>query len=52
MFTPSMDSDRRSELRTGWSKALDRARAWETPDPSDDTDEGEATPEGSSVKAS
>jgi glycerol kinase len=32
MFTPSMSSDRVEELRTGWSKALDRARAWEDAD--------------------
>ena len=34
MFTPSMSDDRAAELRAGWSKALDRARAWESPDDS------------------
>jgi glycerol kinase len=34
MFTPSMSSDRVNELRAGWSKALDRARAWEDADES------------------
>jgi glycerol kinase len=37
MFTPSMSRDRAETLRTGWSKALDRARAWETPDSSEAT---------------
>jgi glycerol kinase len=32
MFTPSMPPDRVDELRTGWSKALARARAWEDSD--------------------
>ncbi|WP_263786352.1 glycerol kinase GlpK [Salinibacter grassmerensis] len=35
MFTPSMPQDRVETLRTGWSKALDRARAWESPDSSE-----------------
>ena len=35
MFTPSMSSDRVDDFRAGWSKALDRARAWEEPDTSD-----------------
>jgi len=34
MFTPSMSGERAAELRAGWSKALDRARAWEDPDDS------------------
>ncbi len=42
MFTPSMSSDRVEELRAGWSNALDRARAWETPDASDAESEGES----------
>ncbi|WP_263834615.1 glycerol kinase GlpK [Salinibacter sp.] len=43
MFTPSMPRDRVETLRTGWSKALDRARAWESPDSS------EAAPQGADV---
>ena len=35
MFTPDMPVDRVEELRNGWSKALDRARAWEDPDVSE-----------------
>ena len=35
MFTPDMPADRVEELRNGWSKALDRARAWEDPDVSE-----------------
>ncbi|PSQ92424.1 MAG: glycerol kinase, partial [Bacteroidetes bacterium QH_2_63_10] len=35
MFTPSLSSDRIDELRADWSKALDRARAWEEPDTSE-----------------
>jgi glycerol kinase len=27
-FEPSMDADRREELLSGWTRALDRARAW------------------------
>ncbi len=38
MFTPSMPSNRVQELRAGWSKALDRARAWEDTDGSVSTD--------------
>ncbi len=34
-FTPSMSTDRVERLRTGWSKAVDRARAWEDPDTSE-----------------
>jgi len=34
MFSPTMSSDRVEELRTGWSKALTRARAWEDADES------------------
>jgi len=34
-FTPSMSSNRAAELREGWSKAVDRARAWESPDSSE-----------------
>ena len=33
-FTPSMDEERVAELRDGWNKALDRAKAWEEPDTS------------------
>ncbi len=43
MFTPSMPQDRVETLRTGWSKALDRARAWESPDSS------EAAPQAADV---
>ncbi|MCS3636140.1 glycerol kinase GlpK [Salinibacter ruber] len=43
MFTPSMPKDRVETLRTGWSKALDRARAWESPDSS------EAAPQAADV---
>jgi glycerol kinase len=35
LFTPSMEADRIAELRAGWSQALERARAWESPAPSD-----------------
>ena len=35
MFTPSMPDERVQTLRSGWSKALDRARAWEDPDSSE-----------------
>jgi len=31
-FTPSMDDTLVEKLRTGWSKALDRAMAWEEPE--------------------
>jgi len=31
-FTPEMDADRVAELRAGWAKALERAKAWEEPD--------------------
>jgi glycerol kinase len=31
-FTPSMDPDRVEELRSGWSKALERAKHWEEPE--------------------
>jgi glycerol kinase len=34
-FTPSMSADRVETLRSGWSKAVDRARAWEAPDTPD-----------------
>jgi len=34
-FTPEMPDDRVEQLRTGWSKAVDRARAWEDPDTSE-----------------
>ncbi|PSQ97248.1 MAG: glycerol kinase [Bacteroidetes bacterium SW_9_63_38] len=34
-FTPSMSPDRVETLRTGWSKAVERARAWEFPDDSE-----------------
>ncbi len=42
MFTPSMSSDRIEELRAGWSKALNRAQAWE--------DTEESAPEESAVE--
>jgi glycerol kinase len=32
MFTPTMDAERVERLRAGWSQAVDRARAWESPD--------------------
>jgi glycerol kinase len=35
MFRPSMSTDRVQELRSGWAKALDRSRAWESPDKSE-----------------
>lgn len=31
-FTPAMDAERVSELRTGWDKALERSKAWEEPE--------------------
>jgi glycerol kinase len=31
-FTPDMEADRVAELRAGWAKALERAKAWEEPD--------------------
>jgi glycerol kinase len=34
-FTPSMSADRVEALRAGWSNAVDRARAWESPDASE-----------------
>jgi glycerol kinase len=34
-FTPEMPNDRVEQLRTGWSKAVSRARAWEDPDTSE-----------------
>jgi glycerol kinase len=30
-FTPAMKSAERSRIATGWERALDRAREWETP---------------------
>ncbi len=39
-FDPSMSADRVDELRSGWSKAVERARAWEDPD---DSESGAAT---------
>lgn len=42
MFSPSMPAERVDELRSGWSKALGRARAWESPDASD-ADASDAT---------
>ncbi len=42
-FTPSMSSARAAELRKGWSKAVDRARAWESPDSSEADDENRET---------
>ncbi len=43
-FTPDMDADRVAELRAGWAKALDRAKAWEDPDEQPSAAEtGEAT---------
>jgi glycerol kinase len=37
-FTPSMSQDRVETLRTGWSKAVERARAWESPDDSESSE--------------
>ena len=34
-FEPSMPTEKVKELRSGWSKAVDRARAWEDPDTSE-----------------
>jgi glycerol kinase len=34
-FEPSMPTETAEELRSGWSKAVDRARAWEDPDTSE-----------------
>jgi len=34
-FTPSMSASRVADLRNGWSKAVERARAWEDPDASE-----------------
>jgi glycerol kinase len=31
-FEPAMDAERVAELRHGWNKALDRAKAWEGPE--------------------
>jgi glycerol kinase len=31
-FTPDMEANRVAELRAGWAKALERAKAWEEPD--------------------
>jgi glycerol kinase len=43
-FTPSMSADRVETLRSGWSKAVDRARAWEAPDtPDADTPHAETS---------
>ena len=33
LFTPNMASSRRVALRTGWGRALERARGWETAAP-------------------
>jgi len=53
MFTPTMAGERAQELRAGWSKALNRARAWESPDDSaaEDADASEA-PESTSPATS
>ena len=53
MFTPTMADERAQKLRAGWSKALDRARAWESPDDSaaEDADASEA-PESTSPATS
>ncbi len=32
VFEPALSQERREELRAGWTKALDRAKDWETPD--------------------
>ena len=32
VFEPALSPERREELRAGWTKALDRAKDWETPD--------------------
>jgi glycerol kinase len=52
MFTPSMSDDRAAELRTGWSKALNRARAWESPDESAAEDASSETAESTSAAPS
>ena len=31
-FTPALDADAADALRAGWTKALERAKAWETPE--------------------
>mgnify|MGYP001341665042 FL=1 len=30
VFAPAMEADRRTRLRAGWNRALERAKAWET----------------------
>ena len=47
-FTPAMDGDMVDELRAGWDKALDRSKAWESPQGgsngrADETEEAAAT---------
>ena len=32
VFEPALSQERREELRAGWTKALDRAKDWATPD--------------------
>ncbi len=36
-FTPSMDTDRVEELRADWAKAVERAKAWESPEDASNT---------------
>jgi len=43
-FTPSMAPARVTELRTGWKKALERSRAWESPSPSENLDAPNTAP--------
>jgi len=46
-FEPAMDAERVAELRHGWNKALDRAKAWEGPE---SAPEGASTSDGESTE--